>query len=126
MMLRKAASFFGLCITIAASGLVSAVAAQAPAGASGEWVVPRTPEGRPDLQGNWSSATLTPLQRPQGQGPILTSEEVQRIEQGQADIVVERTRASDPNRAPPVAGGDGPGVHRWAENMLQRRLFRSG
>ena len=25
-----------------------------------EWVVPRTPAGHPDLQGNWSNATVTP------------------------------------------------------------------
>jgi len=70
--------------------------------------VPRTPDGHPDLQGNWSSATLTPLERPQGQGPVLTPEEVRRIEQGQAEFVAGRTLASDPDRAPPVAGGTNP------------------
>ena len=30
-----------------------------------EWVVPRTPEGAPDLQGIWTSQTYTPLQRPE-------------------------------------------------------------
>jgi hypothetical protein len=38
-------------------------AAQAAPSGSGQWVVPRTPDGRPDLQGNWSSATITPLQQ---------------------------------------------------------------
>ncbi len=76
MALRNTASFLGLCITFVSFGWVSAVAAQAPASASGEWVVPRTPDGHPDLQGNWSSATLTPLQRPRDQGPVLTWEEV--------------------------------------------------
>ena len=28
------------------------------------WKVPRTPDGQPDLQGIWSNATLTPLERP--------------------------------------------------------------
>src|SRR5580704_1646045 len=28
------------------------------------WVPPRTPDGQVDLQGVWSNATLTPLQRP--------------------------------------------------------------
>jgi hypothetical protein len=32
------------------------------------WTPPRTPDGRPDLQGVWNSATLTPLQRP-AKGP---------------------------------------------------------
>jgi hypothetical protein len=28
------------------------------------WTAPRTPDGQPDLQGNWTNATLTPLERP--------------------------------------------------------------
>ena len=28
------------------------------------WTMPRTPDGKPDLQGNWTNATLTPLERP--------------------------------------------------------------
>ncbi len=28
------------------------------------WTVPRTPDGKPDLQGVWTNATLTPLERP--------------------------------------------------------------
>src|SRR2546423_7292820 len=28
------------------------------------WAVPRTQDGQPDLQGIWSNATLTPLERP--------------------------------------------------------------
>src|ERR1043165_1961270 len=27
-------------------------------------IVPRTPDGHPDLQGTWNSGTLTPLERP--------------------------------------------------------------
>jgi len=29
------------------------------------WTPPRTPDGKPDLQGIWTNATLTPLERPQ-------------------------------------------------------------
>src|ERR1700674_2685694 len=28
------------------------------------WNPPRTPDGQPDLQGIWTNATLTPLERP--------------------------------------------------------------
>ena len=28
------------------------------------WTPPRTPDGQPDLQGTWTNATLTPLERP--------------------------------------------------------------
>jgi hypothetical protein len=32
------------------------------------WIPPHTPDGQPDLQGIWSNATLTPLERPKGLG----------------------------------------------------------
>lgn len=31
---------------------------------SQSWTVPRTPDGQPDLQGVWTNATITPLERP--------------------------------------------------------------
>ena len=43
--------------------------------------VPRTPWGTPDLQGVWSFATVTPLERPQGvTSEFLTADEIQKIE----------------------------------------------
>jgi len=41
--------------------------ARSAAGANGAakvWSVPRTPDGQPDLQGIWTNATVTPLERP--------------------------------------------------------------
>ena len=32
--------------------------------ATKNWTVPRTSDGKPDLQGVWNSATLTPMERP--------------------------------------------------------------
>ncbi len=69
---------FALCLATSLVGPVSSLGAQTA------WVVPRTPDGHPDLQGNWTNETLTPLERPRDQGRILTPEEVTRIEQGQA------------------------------------------
>src|SRR5258708_10876955 len=42
---------------------------------------PRTPEGKPDLQGIWSNATLTPLERPKGLGAkeFYTDEEFAKL-----------------------------------------------
>ena len=51
--------------------IVAPAAAQttAKAPASGKaWTPPRTPDGKPDLQGIWSNATLTPLERPKNLG----------------------------------------------------------
>jgi hypothetical protein len=83
-------------------------AAQAPpAGIAKPWTLPRTPDGKPDLQGNWTNATMTPLERPPGQGPTLTPEQVARIEKGMADRIERLARPSDPNRPAPPQGGDG-------------------
>jgi hypothetical protein len=59
--------------------------ASATAGTGGTWSVPRTPDGHPDLQGTWTNATLTPLERPRqlGERRILTEDEVAALE-GQA------------------------------------------
>ena len=123
-MLRNAASFLGLCIAVTASGVVAPAVAQAPASTSGDWVVPRTPAGHPDLQGNWSSATITPLQRPRNQGPTLSWEEV-AVREGRADGYLERvSQPSDPDRvAPPVWSGVTTasisiGVIRWPSSMV--------
>jgi hypothetical protein len=67
-----------LCATVM-PGVVSTVAAQARA--SGQWEVPRTPAGHPDLQGNWSNSTLTPFERAPNRGPVYTPEEVAEREQ---------------------------------------------
>jgi hypothetical protein len=90
-----------------ASVLVPPVAAQAPASTAKPWTLPRTPDGRPDLQGNWSNASLTPLERPTGQNLVLTEEEAARIESRTQEVNEFRDRPSDPNRpAPPVGGED--------------------
>ena len=68
-----------LCAT-SALGVVSTVAAQARTSDAEKWEVPRTPDGHPDLQGNWSNSTLTPFQRAEGRGPVYTWEEVEEIE----------------------------------------------
>ncbi len=84
------------------------VAAQAPAGgAAAAWTMPRTPEGTPDLQGNWSNATITPLERPPGQPAVLSADVVAKMEKGVQDRIERLAKPSDPNRPAPPQGGDG-------------------
>ena len=71
------------------------------------WTVPRTPEGHPDLQGNWSNASLTTLQRPAGLPLVLSKAQVDGLEKIQSDSAEKMARRSDPNRPAPPKGGDG-------------------
>ena len=61
----------GLPFLVAAAASVwlppAPVAAQSQAADAGDesaWTMPRTPDGRPDLQGFWTTQTFTPLERP--------------------------------------------------------------
>ena len=99
MSTRYSTSLLVLCLATAAAGLFSAAAAQ-------QWVMPRTPDGHPDLQGNWTNGTITPFQREEGRGPVFTLEEVARLEGRAEDRVVSGAEPSDPDRPLPSAGGD--------------------
>jgi hypothetical protein len=103
-------SVLALAIFVAtAPALVSEAAAQAvQLRDPGSWVLPRTADGHPDLQGNWTNATLTPMSRPSGLGPVLTPEQAREIEARQERALEEGTAASDPYRAAPQAGGTHP------------------
>jgi hypothetical protein len=93
-------------IVLAGLGFAPASVAAQVAAAAGQWVAPRTEHGHPDLQGNWSNATLTPIERHAGRGPVLSAGEVAEIEGGVQALIEEGTQPSDPNRPPPPAGGD--------------------
>ena len=98
MSTRYSPSLLGLCLVTAAAALLSPASAQ-------QRVIPRTPDGHPDLQGNWSNATITPFQREEGRSPLFSSDEVDRLE-GRAEATVRSgAQPSDPNRAPPSVGG---------------------
>jgi hypothetical protein len=85
-LLRCSALLLAFILAPAAPGLVSTAGAQARPSSNGNWDVPRTPDGHPDLQGNWTNVTLTPFQREEGRGPFYTPAEVREIEQPEDDL----------------------------------------
>jgi hypothetical protein len=90
----------GACLAL---GFAAALGAQAPArsATTRTWTVPRTPDGQPDLQGIWTNATLTPLERPRqlADRRFLTEEEAAALEaqaasrQANADDLTARQAA---------------------------------
>ena len=85
---------------IAAAAFLIQVGAQAA-----DYKVPRLADGAPDLQGNWSNASATPMDRPSvfGMRRSLTEAEATAIEKSELEKVAADAAPSDPN-AKQVAG----------------------
>ena len=105
-----------LCAT-GAPGVVSTATAQSRASNAGQWEVPRTPDGHPDLQGNWTNQTMTPIQRREGQGPVYTPEEVAEVRD---DVIMATGRSDYPNQVNNVLGF--PFLFRGALDVCARAI----
>jgi hypothetical protein len=92
---RSLAGAIALALGLSALPL-AALGAQTPAKAAGNWVAPRTPDGVPDLQGNWSNETQTPFERLGKGGPTLTDEQALALEKRAQDVEEFRDRPTDP------------------------------
>src|SRR5476649_1193601 len=84
---------FFILLTTAATILLQA---QTPA-AKKAWTAPRTADGHPDLQGIWTNATLTKLERPKDfEGKVTVSDaDAKAFEKGDADELKKEDGASD-------------------------------
>ena len=89
----------------APSGTASSSSAR-PASPPAKGAIPRTADGHPDLQGNWSFATITPLERPASLAgkAVLTEQEARELERQAAaradqDDGRQRGTAADVSRA---------------------------
>jgi hypothetical protein len=99
----------------AAQSAASSTKTTATATPSTAWVVPRTPDGQPDLQGVWISISATPLERPAAlqDRSSLTDEEVIELKK-RADRIF-KTGNSD------FAAGDGV----FLAALENREVFKS-
>ena len=88
--------------------------------------IPRTPDGRPDLQGNWTNATITPLERLRPNTPLVITEEAARLDETNTAAALEAREApSNPDRGAPPVGGElrkSPN----AEPTYLERLWQAG
>ncbi|HEU4691147.1 MAG TPA: hypothetical protein VFS23_22420, partial [Vicinamibacterales bacterium] len=97
----------GITIVLGVAGLVSFAPAHLAGQATQSYSPPRMPDGRPDLQGTYDLATLTPLERPPGMKATLSPEEVAKLEGAAATLLALGGRPSSGDRAAPPKGGDG-------------------
>src|SRR5262245_24349525 len=83
-----------------------ALAAASASAQQSAWTPPRTPDGHPDLQGNWTNSSITLLERSDPSLPLmLNADQVKRLETQRAaaaaaDAAPTRTQAA------PEAGGN--------------------
>ncbi|MGZ3403202.1 MAG: hypothetical protein ACXWKN_08090 [Phenylobacterium sp.] len=87
-------------ISILSAAGVLALAAAAPVAAwAAPYHAPKTAFGQPDLQGNWTNATITPFEREAKYGDrlALTDQEVKALEGSNAALVAEGNKPTDPN-----------------------------
>ena len=79
--------------------LFSTAAPAADAAKKETWKLPRTEYGHPDLQGVWTNATITPLERDEKLGSqlVLTREQATAIEQGLEQFIAEADKPTDPS-----------------------------
>ncbi|MDX1567390.1 MAG: hypothetical protein R3223_06285, partial [Longimicrobiales bacterium] len=99
-----------LVLGLAMAALMPASPAAAQASGEAEYEVPKTIFGQPDLQGNWSNSTITPMQRPQEWqqfGLVLPASVVDSLENAAVAEFQEGLEPSDPDRPAPPVGGDG-------------------
>ena len=76
------AAMVGIMLMAQAPAASQATSPASKAAAGGKsWTAPRTPDGAPDLQGIWNTATITPLERPKDLGAkeFYTDEEYAKL-----------------------------------------------
>jgi hypothetical protein len=78
-------------------GVNSSFATAAPAQQT-TWKTPRTEHGQPDLQGFWTNATISPLERDPkfGDRLVLSREEALAVERGLEQFVAEQDKPTAP------------------------------
>lgn len=92
-----------LCLQFAPEG----VAQKESESRATEYQPPRTPDGRPDLQGVWTNASLTRLERPANVKLVISAEEARTIEKNNF-WNVERAGGGEapPTEAPKAGDGE--------------------
>ena len=95
------------CLVALASALAATVVVPSAAAQSAKWTPPHTADGKPDLQGTFTFATITPLQRPTALSDkaVLSPSEAAEFEASENDRL--NRDLFDPEKGQPSAGYPG-------------------
>src|SRR5260370_34945883 len=95
------------CLVALVSALAATVVVPSASGQSAERTLPRMADGKPDLQGTYTFATITPLQRPSALigKDVLSPEEAAEFEASENDRL--NRDLFDPEKGQPSAGDPG-------------------
>ncbi len=102
---------------VAAVAAIVAAGALATVSVAGQEAAPRTPWGHPDLQGAYTTKTITPLERPAGLADReqLTAEEVANLEQEvvnrNAELLARPARRTEATTSVDVGEDGAPGFY---------------
>jgi hypothetical protein len=89
-----------------AMALILTPVACSQAASNAGWTLPRTPNGKPDLQGHWTNSSITTLERPDPSLPLsLNPEQVARMEGMRASQNAADAAPTSPDQGAPRAGG---------------------
>ena len=111
------------CLVALVSALAATVVVPSASGQSAKWTPARTADGKPDLQGTFTFATITPLQRPTALSgkDVLSPSEAAEFEASENDRL--NRDLFDPEKGQPSAEALREGGRRCA--LLQRLLARA-
>ena len=92
--------------------IAAALAALALPAVAADYKAPRNAFGQPDLEGVWTNASLTSLERgPQFKTLTITEEQAKALEAGRARMMAAQSRPTDPDAPAPTAGQDPGGYN---------------
>jgi hypothetical protein len=121
--LRMRTAAMGVALALLLTALpVAAQTTQTANKTAAKSTIKRMTDGHPDLQGTYDLATMTPMDRLPGDGPVLTKEQAEKLQQAEAARRAKDATKLDPNRPPPAVGGDTSPVG----NSYFERLERAG